>query len=289
MKRLLVFAASFLLAALAFAAARPPYRIELRNGTHVLSKDRPVHRGSVLLFHIYPTGVLTGLPGEEVLAVTSGGRAADQVTVTSGSTSSFPQMLAPGAVVVLGPTAGDRVPSASGSTAAAPSAGPAIPGGVYDPRNPAFGYSPPRNANIGAGNLPTGVMTGDLARAVSAPPPTAEPSVGPNGFPVTPGSATLSIGPDGQPILAPPGVTGSTPPAIGPDGMPVLAPPGAPGSTPPAIGPNGTPILAPPGAPGSTPPVIGPNGTPILAPPGSPGSSPPPVGPNGYPATGPKG
>jgi hypothetical protein len=263
MKRsLLSVALLFLTAAFATAAVRPLYRIDLRNGESVLSMDRPVHRGTIFLFHSYPKGGLTGLPEESVIAIEPRTRAAaDEMTVVA------PPVLQPGEVIFLPPLAGD-----GGATAAAgpaPSGDPSIPGGVYDPRNPAFGYSSPRTRGQQTLDSLTGaVVPGDLGRAISVPPPTAEPPLGSNGFPVTPGTQALAIGPDGQPILVPAGVPGSTPPQIGPNGTPVMAPAGAPGSTPPTIGPNGTPVLAPPGTPGSAPPPVGPNGYPATSPPG---------------------
>jgi hypothetical protein len=259
MKRSILFVVLLsLAAALAAAATRPLYRISLSDGTSVLSKDRPVQRGSILLFHAYPKGALTGLPEESVVGVMPATQASvDELTVSAAP------VLEPGEVVFLPPLAGDR--STTATSALAPSAAPSIPGGVYDPRNPAYGYAPPRTGGAQA-LLPSGAIApGDLARAISATPPTTEVPFGSNGIPVTPGTQTL---------------------AIGPDGLPILIQAGAPGSTPPPIGPNGTPVMAPAGAPGSTPPSIGPNGTPVLAPSGMPGSAPPPVGPNGFPAPG---
>jgi hypothetical protein len=257
--------AIFFAAAAAIAVPRGVYRIALRNGTTLLAKDRPYSVGSVLLFHGYPSGVLTGVPREEVVGMGSGG-AEDQTAVVGSRTP----MLQPGEVIVLGPTG-----KGAGS---APEANPASPapvtarGGVYDPRNPAYGYSPPRTGtaaqDANSFTAFTPVAPGDVGRAVSAEPPNLEPSVAPNGFPATPGAPVPLIGSDGRPILAPAGSPGSTPQVIGPNGTPVMAPSGAPGSTPPAMGPNGTPVLAPPGAPGSTPPAVGPNGYSASSPPG---------------------
>lgn len=236
MKRSILFVVLLSLAgALAAATTRPLYRTRLRDGDVVLSKDRPVPRGSVLLFHGYPKGALTGLPEESVMRVTPATQASvDELTVTATP------VLEPGEVVILPPLAGDR-----GVTAApvpAPSAGASIPGGVYDPGSPAYGYSAPR-ASGGAQTLDMfsgAVVPGDLGRAISVTP-TAEAPFGTNGFPVTPGTRTLAIGPDGAPILIPAGAPGSTPPSIGPNGTPVLAAPGMPGSAPAPVGPNGFP------------------------------------------------
>jgi hypothetical protein len=242
MRRFLLIGLSFfLVSALAVAAVHALYRIDLRNGASVFSRDLPVHRGSVLLFHLYPGGVLTSVPEEDV------------VRVQTGAVDAVRRVLQPGDVVVLGPTGGGQAgTAAAGQTVYGAATGAAIPGGVYDPRNPAYGYGSPR---VGPNGQPlamspgVAVTTGDLARAQSGELPTAQTQVGPNGFPAAPGSVTM-IGPDGLPILAPPGAPGSTPPTIGPNGMPTLAAPGTPGSTQPTIGPNGTPTLAPPKGPG---------------------------------------
>jgi hypothetical protein len=239
-KRWLTLVSLFLACAVGSAAVRAVYRVDLRNGTHVLSLDKPVWQGSVVLFHLYPGGVLTSLPQEKV------------ASVQTEAESLGLRALQPGEVVDVGVTSGHP---AAVSASATPAAAPApIPGGVYDPRNPYYGY--------GGTYLQGGIPPGDLARAAEAEPPTAENPIAPNGFPAAPGVS---------------------PPVIGSNGYPILAPQGAPGSTPPAIGPNGYPILAPPGSPGSMPPVVGNNGYPVLARPGSPGSTQTPIGTNGYP------
>jgi hypothetical protein len=249
-------------AAVATASPRALYRIELRDGSEVLSNDRPYQRGSVILFHRHSNGVLTSLPEEEVVDVV-----ANVIDVKT-------QGLQPGDVVFLPPTGAGAPSTTAPATAAAPAA---IPGGVYDPRNPAYGYSGPRygtnplavsNGVFSPATSAPPVAPGDLARAVSASPPTAENPIGPNGFPTTPGGSAPDVGPDGLPILAPPGSAGATPLTIGPNGTPVMAPAGAPGSSAPVIGPNGTPVLAPAGTPGSTSPAVGPNGYPSSPGPG---------------------
>jgi len=267
-----------LAASVAAAATVPPrarYRILLRDGSSVLSTERPRPMGSVVVFRTYPGGVLTSVPAEDVAQV--------RTNLAQSAAASPAAPLRPGEVVVLGETAPVGAAPAAAETSVVASR-PYIPGGVYDPRNPYFGYGGGRNPATMRVLTPPGVTTlptpGDTARAISGEPPNLEPQVGPNGFPATAGTAAPRIGPDGRPILAPAGAPGSTPPVIGPNGTPVLAPSGAPGSTPPTIGPNGTPVLAP-----STPPVIGPNGTPVLAPPGSPGAIAPTTGSNGFPAS----
>jgi len=272
--------AILLAAALAMASSRPRalYRIELRGGGEVLANDRPYHRGSVILFHRHSNGSLTSLPEEEVVGVV-----ANVIDVKA-------QGLQPGDVVYIGPT-GPGTPSTA-PAAVATSPPPMLPGGVYDPRNPVYGYSAPANGGNQFG-LSSGVFSpvtpGDLARAISAAPPNGENPVGPNGFPTTAAGVAPPVGPDGQLILAPPGSSGSTPLTIGPNGIPVLAPAGSPGSAAPPVGANGTPVFAPSGSPGSAAPSVGPNGTPVMAPSGSPGSASPPIGPNGTPVLAPSG
>jgi hypothetical protein len=289
MKRLVVSAFSLLIASAALAANGPLYRIGLSNGDELLSQDRPTQRGSVLTFHAYPGGALTGVPREEVVAVTTADRGEghhrdvnrtylDEAVVKPAA----PHELAPGEVIYLGPTGGGSAPTESETVAAMRP--PSIPGGVYDPRMPIYGgYGGPRTA-------PAPGTAGDLARAISAPPPTnVEPLVGANGFPGSTSAATVDA--NGFPLTT--GGTmavdengfamspGTATPVIGPDGQPAISPAGA---ASPTIGSNGTAVLAPQGAPGSAPPTIGTNGTPVLAPPGTPGSAQPAVGPNGYPS-----
>jgi hypothetical protein len=252
-----------LAAAIAWAFVGAVYTIELRDGSRILAKDRPHHRGSVMVFHRYPSGVLTSLPEEQVLRVDT-----EAVEIRNPT-------LRPGDVVVLGATGAGPASAPPEETVVIAPGTP--PGGVYDPRSPAFGYTPPRtlNSNGSFPVFPAGPPS-DTTRAVSAEPPTMEPPIGPNGFPATTGIPAEGLAAPEPPTLL-----------VGPDGQPILAPSGAPGSAPPAIGSNGTPTLAPSGAPGSAPPAIGPNGTPVLAPSGAPGSTPPPVGSNGFPARGP--
>jgi hypothetical protein len=261
--KVVVFVVLAIVAGTAGAAAstRALYRIELRDGSEVLAKDLPHQRGSLVLFHLKSSGVLTSLPEEQVVRV-RGGVAGKSVVYRSADKSVLYRSvdrnvvdamvvakkgLRPGDVVFLGPTGGGS-PSTS-STASVGTAAP-LPGGIYDPRSPAYGgYSAPRNgANIGA-------VSADTFPSVE--PPTAENPIGSNGFPTTPNGA-----------INPPGATGSTPLTIGPNGTPVMSPAGAPGSVAPPNGPNGTPVLAQPGTPGATSPPVGSNGYPASKGPG---------------------
>ena len=55
--------------ALATAAVHGRYRITLQDGREVVSTDLPMHRGTVVTFHEESSGVLTGLPDEEIVAI----------------------------------------------------------------------------------------------------------------------------------------------------------------------------------------------------------------------------
>ncbi|MDQ2871362.1 MAG: hypothetical protein M3S32_11500, partial [Acidobacteriota bacterium] len=68
MKRFLA-GAIVALVATGWAIADTRYRIELRGKPAVVSKDKPVERGTMLLYHRVPDGVLTSVPLEEVLRV----------------------------------------------------------------------------------------------------------------------------------------------------------------------------------------------------------------------------
>jgi hypothetical protein len=243
----------------AAASTRALYRIELRDGSEVLAKDLPHQRGSVVLFHLNSSGVLTSLPEEQVIRV-RGGVADKSVVYRSADRSVLYRSvdrnvvdamvvakkgLRPGDVVFLGPTGGS--PSTSSTTLGTATT---LPSGMYDSRNRAYGgYAAPRNGANVAG------VSADTFPSVE--PPTAENPIGSNGFPTTPNGA-----------INPPGATGSTPLTIGPNGTPVMSPAGAPGSVGPPIGPNGTPVLAQPGTPGATSPPVGSNGYPASKGPG---------------------
>ncbi len=285
------------------AAASAKYRIEMSDGRQILATDLPVARGSVLTFHPYPAGPLTGVPTEMIVRVVSDGRAATRsstptMTVRATRLSGGPTDrarraatvgLEPGEILVLGPTGDGIAPSASGATAAASAGLPnanananAGSGNGYAAGAYGGGVNPngvnanvpidPNNTLVGTDGLPRVPSSTDLSRAQAAQNP-----IGPNGFPVTGTGAPTVIGPDGTPTLAP-GVAGSGTPVTGPNGTPVMNT----GAPPVQIGPNGTPVQAQPGQ-GGAQPVIGPNGTPVLAQPGQPGSAPPNIGPNGTP------
>jgi hypothetical protein len=296
----LVYALAIVFAAAVLSAAPLTHihRIDLVDGGRILSLDEPVRSGTVVTFHRYPGGELSGVPAEmveriqpaRVASSLAGGIALD----SSAPPSREGKELEPGEIVVLASPTGEGAPAPE-ATALASAPAPQMPvwngyfyGGGNSFRN-LNGTPLPPGTTIGTDGLLRVMSTTDLAANV-----TAAPLVGPNGFPVTPG-ATSVIGPDGTPILA--ADAGATTMAIGPNGTPIVTGSGIQvvgsngtpvvGTVPaaPVIGPNGTPILAPSGTPGSAFPTIGPNGTPILAPSGQPGSSAPATAPNGTPSS----
>src|SRR5260370_15280881 len=185
MKRLMLIVCSLLLAAAtALAAAPASYRITLRDGRQILARDHPVRSGSVLLYHPYPRGVVTAVPIELVFAVNA-------ALATGLNEAPTVSVLNPGDLIILGPT-GEGQPAPAPLELTPPAPGSAtIPGGVYDPRMPIYGggtyIAPNARGNPNAPGNPMGLTPrGDLARAQSGPPPTAESPFAPNGFPATP-------------------------------------------------------------------------------------------------------
>ena len=291
---------TFVMAAVAAAGPRGElYRIELSNGSQVVSRGVPVTRGSVVTFHEASNGALTGVPAEMVVrivpdagarAVVSerrpprvGSRPAPDITVAAPPANG----LQPGEVVVIGPTGGGMSPAPTAAGAAAASGSAAGAGNMGNAVNGYGGGVSPNVVNPNLVLTPNGTLLGPdgLGRVPSttdlSQAQTPQTVIGPNGTPVTmvPGQPV-----PGQPVAA-------QQPVIGPNGTPVMtAAPGQPAAgQQQVIGPNGTPVLAPQGQPGAAPPVIGPNGTPVLAPPGEPGSAPQNTGPNGTPSSPPGG
>ncbi len=147
-------------------AGRTIRRIELRGNSRILSSDAPVRRGRVYLFHRYPDEVYMSVAVEDVLGV---------AVTTVGERPTLPD------TVLLGPTGEGRP-----SEAQAPAPSPVYEEGYAGYYGDCYGcYGPPV--------LPP--------RPGPRPPPAL---VGPNGFPLLPGSPPpLPIGPNGFPILAP--------------------------------------------------------------------------------------
>lgn len=195
------------LSASAALAASARYRIDLRDGRQVLARDLPVRRGTIITFHEYPGGALTGLPQEVILRIEPG-----SARTTAREAAPRPERklqggvtngLQPGDIIVVGPNNDGLKP---GEILVL---GPTGEGGASLPQPGASGV---------AGAAASG------GSAAGAP----------------------AIGPNGTPVLAPPGAPGATPPNVGPNGTPIVAPPGAPGSAAPSTAPNGTPNAAPP-------------------------------------------
>lgn len=297
MKRFLGMAmGALLIPALAGATIQARYRITLRDGTQIVTRDLPVHRGSVVTFHDGRSGALTGLPDEQIVRIETGAATVVEPATevlereNRAAVSTPAQPMQPGDVVELGPTGGGALlpPNGASPNAAQVQAGSAGNGAYGQPPVGAYGgaYAP---GTVGPNGQP--MATPNLAAGTP-------PTVGPNGFPVMSGNPP-TIGPNGTPISSSdqpligangtPVTPGTAQPLIGSNGTPALAPSGAPGGTAPVIGPNGTPVLAPAGSPGAAQPAIGPNGTPVLAPAGSPGAAPPNIGTNGTPAAPPPG
>lgn len=234
------------LAAFAFAhdshratAANAAYRIQLRGHTAVLSRDQPVRRGSVVLFHRYPDGRLTSVPVEEVAVVATDAKtivrtrtvAAGRVSSTAVASEVVP--LEPGEAILLGPTGDGSPAEASQATAADAAAGapPAAGTGAMVNGVPLYGG----NGYNATGLSPTGLNPTGLNPTMAGSilnPTLQRPAVSPIAVSPTATSPTTPIAPNGYPAT-------SAAPAIGPNGYPAT-------SAAPAIGPNGYPSAAPP-------------------------------------------
>jgi hypothetical protein len=150
--------------------ARTVHQLELRGDARILSMDTPVRSGRVLLFHRYPDGVLLSVPAADVLGVSK----TNVPTNVDG--------LRQTETIFLGPT-GEGHPIDS---AAPPVAPVSDPGMSFDYGYADYGY-------------------GCCAPAPGPPRPGPLPPalVGPNGYPMAPGTKPLPIGSNGFPILAP--------------------------------------------------------------------------------------
>src|SRR5262249_45466200 len=63
---------ALMVSAVAAAAVHARYRITLRDGREIVASDTPVRRGSVVTFRRAGSGVLTGLPAEEIVSIRTG-------------------------------------------------------------------------------------------------------------------------------------------------------------------------------------------------------------------------
>ncbi|MEO8189607.1 MAG: TolC family protein [Acidobacteriota bacterium] len=109
MKRFLSGALLLLLAA-GIARAETPYRIELRDKPAVISRDKPVERGTMLLFHRAPDGVLTSVPREDVL------RVEPYQVKAAARTAAAPSVAASPALPTAGPATAPSSPAAPSAT-----------------------------------------------------------------------------------------------------------------------------------------------------------------------------
>jgi|ERR1700693_1244914 len=165
----------FLLALLGFSfaslvTAQRVYQIDLRGNARLLSRDRPVQKGRLALFHRHPDGVFLSVPEQEIVRVTELANLASKA-------------LLPGEAIDVGPTGGFQEIAREAS--AAPEPGNASrPDGSMTPG----GYGGPPRSGGGAG-------VGGFA---AAPPLAAT-----KGFPMSPGATPPVIGPNGFPTIVP--------------------------------------------------------------------------------------
>lgn len=132
--------------------AQATFRIELRGQSAILSKDQPVQRGSLLVFHRYPDGVLTSVPQEQVLRVVEAKPAAPPKTpapaatpVPTPSEKSPPPAAAAAPAVTAAP--GQAQATSPAASSPAPAAGPEPPPSPVAGKPPVVGpasYVPPR-------------------------------------------------------------------------------------------------------------------------------------------------
>lgn len=236
---------------------RHTYRIDLAGHGVVLSKDQPVARGSVLLFHRLEDGLYTSVPVEEVVAITPSGR--PRATLGTAMVVSAPvepaRPLRPGDTIVIGGTpAAAPVSSSDGTALKVPLAGApspssdiadrlaldaqVFPGDIPAPAGAGSGSSGAPGAPLYGG----GSVNPTFARGPAAA--TASTTVGPNGFPVTttgPQSGTQPINPNGFPATTMTGPQSGVQP-INPNGFPATTLTGPQSGVQP-INPNGFPAL----------------------------------------------
>ena len=227
------------------------WEIEVRGSASVAAKDQPVEIGSVLVFHRYPDGALTGIPIEDVVAVNSTSPARVLASAdTAAVTATRPIVpLQPGDLVVIGPTGGNSSPSAAEAAAAA----------AGRPYSPSAGGGPPSPSSLAArdaieaqvfpGELPgpgAGMTTGSQQIYISGqavlpatPRPLPPTSVDSNGFPSM-GTGPQPINPNGFPAPTTRGPQSGTQP-VSPNGFPATT--GGAQSGVQSIDTNGFPTL----------------------------------------------
>lgn len=242
--------ALLLSAAAAVAGAKALYRVELHGQPAVFSRDLPVARGSVLLFHRDPGGRLTGVPRELVRLV---------VPLTGPEAAAI-RPLRPGEMISLGPTA-SPAPAAGGVDGASSAARGMASGG--------YAYTQTGSGTTGYIQTPYGLVpsgpqgfvaplgSSGLPTALSGPPPTTDAS----GRPLVPSGDPPTIGSPGTGVQ--PGAVGTGVPQGGaqPSGSNPSGSQNPNGQNPDAQNPNGQ---APNGSPGQ-----GATGAPSAPPSGS--------------------
>jgi len=166
----------FLFALLGFsfanlAAAQKVYQIDLRGNAHLLSRDRPAHKGRLVLFHRHPDGVFLSVLEQEIVRVTELTNLASKAPQRDGA-------------IDVGPTGGnDRFQVTAPEANAGNSSGPY---GSMTPGSYGYGGAPRSGGGAGVGGF-------------AAAPPLAAP----NGFPLSPGATPPVVGPNGFPAMVP--------------------------------------------------------------------------------------
>jgi hypothetical protein len=93
------------------ATTQTVYQIDLRGNARLLSRERPVHKGHLALFHRHPDGVFLSVPEQEIVRVTELANLASKA-------------LLPGEAIDVGPTGGnDRSHVTAPEASAAPGPG----------------------------------------------------------------------------------------------------------------------------------------------------------------------
>jgi len=276
------------------------YKIVMRDGRVVVSRDLPRQQGSVVTFHDERSGALTGLPSEQIARVDTGvtpqrfpARSGPASASAAGEAVTRP--LQPGEVMVLGPIGdGGTGVSIAGQSGAA-SGGVAGGGAGYGNGTNGTGVNAnTANGNFvnGNGNFSNGTPNGTAGfdtRMLGGGSPTTSTGLLPNGQPSNQPLAgdvlraqsgnvpTMSIDTQTQTSqtgFAPNAASQAT--TLNPNGTANTATTGpVAGSTAP-IGPNGYP--------GTPQNVTGPNGFPTTG--GATTNPQTGVGPNGFPTSG---
>lgn len=286
MVKKIVLLAALVSGVAAISSARALYRIDVKGSAPVLSRDQPVSRGSVVLFHRHPDGRLTSLPQEMVAGIvpaTGSVRAAsttirrrgaaDRAPVTASAVQADPNRpLAPGEAVLLGSTGGGSTNPAGQMASPGPSSAQAVAGRAAVEAQVFPGDLPAPSGMAGSGTNPNGYPAGVAAGQTVINPTLAGTTtsatapntpIGSNGFPTAtmtgPQTGTNPINPNGFPATTTTGAQSGTNP-INPNGFPATTTTGPQSGTNP-INPNGFPATTSTGPQGGTP-AINPNGFP---------------------------